>query len=286
MFRKFLMGSAGAVAVVGPALAADLPVQPPISAPPPFSWTGIYLGGQIGYAWGNDRANVTAFVPGTPATPATPGMGVPPCAICAIPETPGSPGSPGIPPIFLSDPFSTSPQGVIGGAHIGYNLQINQWVIGLEGTVDGTSIDKTVALGFPVDIASLTDSTRASVQGSIRARAGIAFDRVLLYATGGAAFTGIQNTYSLAVLNESISKTRAGWTVGGGIEYAITNNWSVRAEYRYSDFGHYIDYPFVTVVVPDGDTLTVQHHLTENQVQVGFSYRFESLAPAPVVAKY
>jgi outer membrane immunogenic protein len=282
MFRKFLMASTGAFALVGPALAVDLPVQPPIYAPPPFSWTGLYLGGQIGYAWGNDRANVTAFVPGTPATP---GTGVPPCAICEIPEVPGTP------PIFLSDPFSTSPQGVIGGAHIGYNLQINQWVIGLEGTVDGTSISKTAALGFPVDIASLTDSARATVQGSIRARAGIAFDRVLLYATGGAAFTGIQNTYSLAVsmpffLNESISKTRAGWTVGGGIEYAITNNWSVRAEYRYSDLGHYIDYPFTTVVVPAGDTLSVQHHLTENQVQVGFSYKFDTWTPSSVVAKY
>ena len=57
MFRKFLMTSAGAFALVGPALAADLPIQPPIYTPPPFSWTGLYVGGQIGYAWGNDRAN-------------------------------------------------------------------------------------------------------------------------------------------------------------------------------------------------------------------------------------
>jgi outer membrane immunogenic protein len=253
MFRKFLIASAGAVALIGPALAADLPVQPPIYAPPPFSWTGIYLGGQIGYAWDNNNARLF------------------------------------FPTVLLSSLyFNNSPQGVIGGAHVGYNLQINQWVLGVEGSVDGTSLSKSVILsvaGTPATVIS-----RADVQGSIRARGGVAFDRALIYATGGAVFTGIANNYSAFppnpgfLLQDSVSRTRAGWTVGGGVEYAVTNNWSVRAEYRYADFGHVLDFPFAAFT--NGGRLSVDHHLTENQAQVGFSYKFDTFAPTPVVAKY
>ena len=74
-----------------------------------------------------------------------------------------------------------------------------------------------------------------------------------------------------------------GWTAGGGIEYAINNNWSVMGEFRYSDFGHISDvpsYPF------PGLSYTANRHLSQNQVQFGFSYKFNSFAPPPVVAKY
>jgi outer membrane immunogenic protein len=271
MRRQFLLASVGAIVLTGSAFAADLPTRqpPPVYVPPVpiFSWTGLYLGGQVGYAWANDPANVAAATPADEFGPAS----------------------------FDTASFSSRPQGVIGGAHIGYNLQINQWVVGLEGSVDGTSISTSITKSiFAPDFSNiLTVGTQASIQGSIRARAGIAWDRAMIYATGGAAFTGIKNNYSVVDLDfedfatpESISKTRAGWTVGGGIEYAITNNWSVRAEYRYSDFGHYSDYPFVALTVPAGISGWVQHHLTENQAQVGFSYKFGSPAAAPVVAKY
>jgi len=253
MFGRIILASAGAMAIAGSAFAADLPSRaapPPYLPPVPvFTWTGLYVGGQIGYAWGRDNADFTTLNPAAP---------------------------------FLS--VSYSPQGVIGGAHAGYDLQISQWVIGLEGSVDGTSLRH----GVPFDpcCPPMQGGTRADVQGSIRARAGIAFDRVLLYGTGGAAFTGITNNYSLGApffVSEGISKTRAGWTVGGGLEYAVTSNWSVRAEYRYSDFGGFTDFPFAAVA---GGPLSVQHHLTENQVQAGFSYKFDSWAPGPVVAKY
>ncbi len=253
MRRQFLLASVSAIAFAGSAFAAPPPAYlPPV---PIFSWTGFYLGGQIGYGWGHDSQQVTAFDPGF----VNPELEI------------------FIPPTFIADSFSNSPQGVIGGAHIGYNLQINQWVAGIEGTVDGTSISKSVTDPF----SGLTAGTKAPIQGSIRARAGVAWDRALIYVTGGAAFTNITNNYSMfgagIVPSESISKTRSGWTVGAGIDYAVTNNWSVRVEYRYSDFGHYTDTPFVTLVVPPlGASLAVQHHLTQNQVQVGFSYKFDS----------
>ena len=271
MRRQMFLATVGAIALIGSAFAADLAPPPPAYVPPaPYSWTGLYVGVQVGYVWGKDPADTTFITP----------------AAGPIPSIAFIPGA----PVYLNDSVGNNPQGVIGGAHIGYNLQINQWVAGLEGTVDGTSISRSVFDPF----SGLTLGTQAPVQGSIRLRAGVAWDRFLVYATGGAAFTGIQDNYTdttgfvtgVPGATENISKTRAGWTVGGGLEYAVTDNWSVRAEYRYSDFGHYTDYPLTTYVVPAGVVLNVQHHLTENQVQVGLSYKFGSAAAAPVVAKY
>ena len=271
MRRQLLLASVGAVALAGTAVAADLAPPPPPPVPI-YSWTGLYVGAQVGYAWGNDHISalgVGAF---------------------------GGPAS-----LIVTSNFGTSPQGVIGGGHVGYNLQINQWVVGFEGSFDGTSFSGSSFgpfLGGPA--ASLSETTRSDVQGSFRARAGIALDRFLAYVTGGAAFAGLHNNYTdttgfftgLPGFAEGISRTRAGWTVGAGLQYALTNNWSVRVEYRYEDFGHYTDTPFVALlqtvppVVFGGNSLAVQHHLTENQVEVGVSYKFDSIPFAPVVAKY
>ena len=79
-----------------------------------------------------------------------------------------------------------------------------------------------------------------------------------------------------------------GWTVGGGLEYAVTNNWSVRAEYRYTDFGTTNSVLVNSFPGFNGDSLgaAIYTHFIENCVQVGFSYKFDTAAPAPIVAKY
>ena len=83
----------------------------------------------------------------------------------------------------------------------------------------------------------------------------------------------------------TISNTRAGITFGGGVEYAVTDNWSVQAEYRYSKFGHTTDYPYANPNAiscsPRGGYVVAQHYLNESQVQVGFSYRFDMMVPPP-----
>jgi outer membrane immunogenic protein len=257
MLRRILLATAGAVAFTGSAFAADLPSRapPPVYIPPTpiFTWTGIYVGGQVGYAWGTQKANLS------------------------LPD-----GS------TLYNSYNA--EGVIGGAHVGYNYQVNQWVVGIEGSVDGTSLSKTFVPGVDgvfvnnvgfVPGAGTSYTTSSPVQGSIRGRVGIAWDRALIYATGGAAFGGFTASYSTPYGYASLSSTRVGWTVGGGIEYAVTNNWSVRAEYRYSDFGSFTNYPAAF-----GAPVAVSRHFTQNQVQVGFSYKFDTYAPAPVVAKY
>src|ERR1700724_3277925 len=172
MYRKFLLASVGAIALTGSAaFAADLPSRapPPVYLPPPpiFTWTGIYIGGQVGYAWGTGANNFTGFDPVTGT--------------------------------FIDTSVGGTPNGVIGGGHVGYNLQINQWVLGLEGTVDGTSLSNTSVVAFPVAFggSTLTAHTTAGIQGSIRGRLGVAWDRALIYASGGVAFRGLNTNVSL-----------------------------------------------------------------------------------------
>ncbi len=251
----------GLVLLSTTAFAADLPSRraPPAYAPPPpipvFTWTGFYVGGQVGYNFGRD----TAFAAAT-AT----GAGL------------ASNGA--------------SNRGVIGGAHVGYNFSTQSLplfggvlgtggVIGVEGDVDGSSARANYLLG------GLATTSRDNIQGSIRGRLGIAVDRALFYATGGAAFGGLRNTYVNTTngLTGSISKTRVGYTVGGGVEYAITNNVSLRAEYRYTDFGKSTD----VLGNSTAGGVAVRHSVTDNRVQAGFSYKFDTFAPlAPVVARY
>ncbi|WP_026606008.1 outer membrane protein [Methylocapsa acidiphila] len=283
MIRKLLLASVGAVALAGSAVAADLPSRapPPVYVPPVpiFTWTGVYIGGQIGYAWTNNNVSWN-----------------------------GNYGDAAGDYIFSG--FSNrnlNNNGVIGGAHVGYNLQLGQWVLGLEGDVDGSSLSKTVNVSgwspYYNSAIGANVTTNLGIQGSIRGRVGVAWDRVLLYGTGGVAFGGfsgnVNSAYGWAANGtiysaynysgrDSLSSTRVGWTVGGGLEYAVTNNWSVRAEYRYTDFGRYQTNLVNSFVFPSsvyGNTW-IQRHVSENRVQVGFSYKFDSYAPAPVVAKY
>ncbi|MEJ0096243.1 MAG: outer membrane protein [Methylocella sp.] len=262
MFNRILMASVGAVALAGSAFAADLPSRapPPVYLPPVpiFTWTGFYIGAQVGYAWGTSNGNIG--------------------------DNFGD---------FSS--LSVSNSGVIGGGHVGYNLQLNQFVVGLEGSVDGSSLSKTFS-GFvsengifPGFAPPVTVHSSVDVMGSVRGRLGYAWDRVLIYATGGVAFAGVNSSISTPFGFDSASSTRVGWTVGGGLEYAITNNWSIRAEYRYSDFGHTtvfasnsFNFPLLASV-----GAFANRHTTENQVQAGVSYKFDTFAPpAPIVAKY
>ncbi|MEJ0094873.1 MAG: outer membrane protein [Methylocella sp.] len=253
MFRRVLLASVGAVALASSAFAADLPshAPPPVYLPPApiFTWTGIYIGGQVGFAWGDQNVSSNTG--------------------------------------FGFDSFGSNNDGVIGGGHVGYNLQLNQFVIGLEGSVDGSSIKKSVTRDVGGFVPA-TFTSSADIQGSVRGRVGYAWDRILVYATGGVAFAGVDNSISTPFGFDSASSTRVGWTVGGGVEYAITNNWSVRGEYRYSDFGHSTIFgsnSFNDPLVGGGGFFN--RHLIENQVQVGFSYKFDTFAPpAPIVAKY
>jgi outer membrane immunogenic protein len=272
MYRKLLLASVGAIALTGSAaLAAEPPPPPPPPPPPLFTWTGAYVGVQIGGAWGAGNLRESGFDPFTRT--------------------------------FFNSTVGGTPSGVIGGAHVGYLYQINQWVLGIEGSVDGTSLSKTTVAVFPNVFGggglAVKSSTSFDVQGSIRGKIGFAWDRLLIYGTGGVAFGGFNTNFSLIsgggvtpggivvppfFANNSFSNTRVGWTAGGGLQYAVTNNWWVFAEYRFSDFGTLRNGAFPNL--PSGVFFNGNRRVQDNQVQGGISYKFDTYAPVPVVAKY
>jgi outer membrane immunogenic protein len=260
VIKKLLLSTAALTVLAGTALAADLPSRraPPVYIPPPaipvFTWTGLYVGVHAGYEFG--RSNAFA------SNPALGGLAA----------------------------NGSSPSGIIGGGHVGYNFSTQGLplfggftgaggVIGVEGDVDGSNYRSTYALG------GINDATRQNIQGSVRGRLGVAVDRALFYATGGVAFGGLSNTYTNAFngSTDSLSHTRVGYTVGGGVEYAITNNVSLRAEYRYTDFGTFSDNLGNTT----NGGVNVRHKETDNRVLGGISYKFDTFSPlAPVIARY
>jgi outer membrane immunogenic protein len=238
--------------LVGSAAAADMrmPVKapPPAPAPVAYNWSGCYLGGQVGWARQRDRLTETFEGVVTDETPLT----------------------------------AAKPDGFKGGGHVGCNWQWGgPWVFGLEG--DAEYADLKARLNYFEEIDYY--ETRTRFQASFRGRLGVAFDRSLLYVTGGVAWANVKHTYVgfdafLVPTSESHSKTLTGWTVGAGWEYAFGNNWSGRVEYRYADFG---DVTHITVAAFAGGN--ERHSITEHAVRVGLSYKFGGFG-APVVARY
>jgi outer membrane immunogenic protein len=124
--------------------------------------------------------------------------------------------------------FNTS-GGLVGGT-VGYNLQYGQAVFGLEGDLDWTNIRGSAACFGGLAACQ----TRNDWLGTARGRLGYAFDRFLPYVTGGLAVGDLKaNVPGIG----SASDTKAGWTVGGGLEVALGGNWTAKAEYLYVDLG-------------------------------------------------
>ena len=120
--------------------------------------------------------------------------------------------------------------GLVGGT-VGYNYQFNQIVLGVEGDIDWASIKGTTTAFCPLGC-----QTRDSWLGTVRGRLGFAADRFMPYVTAGGAFGDIKaSTPGFP----GASATNAGWTVGGGLEFALLPNWTAKAEYLYVDLGSF-----------------------------------------------
>lgn len=142
--------------------------------------------------------------------------------------------------------------GIKGGGYGGYNFQNGQFVYGVEGDL-GYSGAEERNFGY---------KAKQGVEGSVRARAGIALDPVLLYGTGGVAVTDNK----LSGPDGSDSKTHVGWTAGVGAEAKVTQNIVGRVEYRYTDYGKK-DYDL-------GGLDDVSNKITTNEIRVGVGYKF------------
>lgn len=157
---------------------------------------------------------------------------------------------------------SGNPSGFVGGGQIGYNWQGmgSPFVLGLEADIQGADLDETVALG-----GGVTATTRSNAFGTVRGRIGYAFDRAMIYATGGWAYT--RTSLDLSGPGGSISSSdwSSGWTLGGGLEYAFAGPWSVKLEYLHVDSGD------VTLTL-GGATATGSYDM--DIVRAGLNYRF------------
>jgi outer membrane immunogenic protein len=158
---------------------------------------------------------------------------------------------------------SYNSSGGLIGATAGYNWQFNNpLVVGLEGDIAWASIN-----GDDGGVGGTVDASKYRWLGSVRGRLGYAFNNWLFFGTGGWAFTNIQHSNNGAPI-DTFNNDRSGWTLGGGVEYAFTQNWTVRADYRYYDFGTY------TRSVPANG---ITPYSVSNKLQtatVGLSYKF------------
>jgi outer membrane immunogenic protein len=164
--------------------------------------------------------------------------------------------------------------GWLGGGHGGINFQSGWFVVGGEFDADYMRINASA----PCANAAFTCNTTLQDQFSLRARAGVAFDRVLVYATAGGAFSNYNGNTTINATGVQFpgNSSRVGWIAGGGVEYAVTRNWIVGVEYLHADYGS----ATMTYDVSYGPV-----RVTDDVVRGRLSYKFD-LMPAPVVAKY
>lgn len=270
--KKLLLTTAIAM-MAAPAIAADLPsrVAPPppaptvppaaarsVSALPTFAWSGFYAGVHGGYAFGAEDGQLTETTSATPA-------------------------------VVSSFDRSVKPRGVLGGAHVGYNFHSGSYVYGLEADAEYAKVDDSLSWETSTTATTVGRfGVEQDFRGSLRARFGLAYDGILLYVTGGAAAARVEAAYAAA---GSVSKRNVliGWTAGAGVEYALWSNWSVRAEYRYTNFGDQtIGFAGTTVATGNTSTYSWNADQTEHAVRAGLTYRFggESSGARPIFARF
>lgn len=163
------------------------------------------------------------------------------------------------------------PDGIVGGGHIGFNYQTGPVVFGIEGDIEGSGVNG----GYP----GFDQRWQSSIRGRLGFTAG---NSVLFYGTGGAAFSEFRANALINGFDSGYANTvsRTGYTLGAGIEYKFTPNFSGRVEYRYTDFGNLND--------PRSDA---RPRIEFSTVRVGLSYYFGGFGGglgggAPVMAAY
>lgn len=168
----------------------------------------------------------------------------------------GRSGFDGFPP---TGGFNTS-GGLLGGT-VGANWQMGQIVLGLEGDADWSNVKGSTACG-----AASTCTTTNTWLSTVRGRVGYAVDRFLPYVTGGLAAGNIE---AATAGFPGASANRAGWTVGGGVEMAITGPWTAKVEYLHADLGHFDCGTACGALLPPDNV-----KLQEDIVRGGVNYRF------------
>ena len=263
-FQFALVATISTIALTQIVSAADLPRKAPAAAPPPapvYTWTGCYIGGNVGAAWSRQTGDFAA--------------------VPAVIQLPGT--------------IAQNDSNGIGGVHLGCNYQFDpRFVVGVEGDWSWTGLNGSGSApnffagppAFVEPTGGINMSSDTKWMASLRARLGwVVMPQTMIYATGGAAWAKTDYTgFDAATTNNgfttvSFSNTKSGWVVGGGAEYMLTPNWLVRAEYLYYQFsganalGNNATPGFNNS--PTGLFATFNwNDLRVNEVRAGISYKF------------
>jgi outer membrane immunogenic protein len=292
---SWLLSTGALICISYSASGADLgPIRPyaPMTAAPiamPPNWTGWYLGGNLGYGWGRARSDAEL-----------PGFSVDTGTFAGIADVPG-----------VSSRQSTSLDGFLGGAQLGYNWQLSPtWLLGFEtdfqragqkGTTrDGGGFDSVIltpdtGIGMgdcPCPVTgntSLRYETNLQWFGTVRGRLGVIYDRMMFYATGGYAYgrfavngrtsrsVSVSDDTATTVFSDSSANTfsktewQSGWTIGAGVE---GKTWDPRWTWK----AEYLYLDFGTLETragsAGGGNLTISSKITDHVGRVGLNYRF------------
>ncbi len=162
----------------------------------------------------------------------------------------------------VSASANTNVPGFVGGAQIGVNYQTGAVVWGFEADFDASTQNQSLAAGV------LSGTSQMPWFGTLRGRLGLAFDRLLVYATAGGAGGELRSSFAIPTGSTSTTVTYGTWTAGGGLEYGITDNLSARIEYLYFDSGN------VGTGSIGPPTTAISSRFKDNLMRVGLNYRF------------
>jgi outer membrane immunogenic protein len=245
--KRIILAATGVIGLgASYALAADLPVKSVPVPSPVYNWTGIYVGGHIGF--GFDTIDSTAIS-----------------------------GGGAFPPGFTF--LKESDFGFLGGGQIGFNYQVAQWVFGLEGDISWTDdIKGTTTTQAPIVPRFVTSKFDIKWTSTATGKLGYAWNNLLLYGKAGVAWADLggsnatfdSNTLVQTSFVSTNTTTLSGWTAGGGIEWGFANNWSTRVEYNYMDFGT----KRITTIDNLGIVLVRDRMIKLDEVKFGVNYRF------------
>jgi len=252
-----------------PAVAADMPlaVKAPVAPVRVFSWTGFYVGANVGF--GGDKFEYPFHASAQQLEAEAP------------PLTSSANGN-----------FSLTSSGFFGGGQVGYNYQYaNNVVLGLEADFQWSGIKGRFEGNQTLNVNGATASTAFGTGsdlvwfGTVRGRLGYAWDRLLVYATGGAAYGKVDTNGNFAfngpngeVQAASVTSggTQWGWTAGAGVEYAFAPQWSFKTEYLYVDLGSRNLFSTAINDIPNGFTAnaTMDVDTKFHTMKAGVNYRF------------
>ena len=241
-FALFALAMIGSMSAVE---ASDLPNRK--SAPAPlvvpvldYNWSGFYAGANAGYG----------FVRGD---------------VIGVRTQPGN--------AFLGNFGSVPSKGVFGGLQAGYNWQNGAFVYGLEADAQISGMTASSNAG------GFSAKSKNEAFGTLRARLGYAIvDRALVYVTGGLAVTRLKYSFGTATTNLSSTRTNTNWTLGGGLEYAFTDQLGAKVEYLYSQ----VDARSRSNL---GGTFATRSSPSYNLIRVGLNYHF-STTTDPIAVRY